>query len=320
MQIPTDISKAIYEHFYKAKRIVIISHRNPDADTIGSNLTLRAFLERHGKKVTSACVDIVNNSQFKLIPDNLYQTELNFDEIDLIVCVDAGSKSQVALGNKYPEIFSGRFPLINIDHHASNEYYGNVNLVFPNAASTTLVVYHLLKSWKALITPEMATLLLYGLYYDTGSFMHSNTTDDVYNSAAEMLNLGADFKRIVKEVFHTHSIDKLKLWGQIFNGAQVTGNKIVVSGVTAEDLNKTKTSHADISGAIDYLSMVKDNAFATILSEDGKGNIRGSLRTKENEINLSEIASLLGGGGHKKASGFTIPGKLKKEVYWTIKT
>lgn len=320
MKIQADLSRAILQLIQASKSIVIISHRNPDADTIGSNLALREVLEKYGKKVFSACVDPIDNKNFKLISDNLYQTQLDLDLIDLIICVDAGSKSQLAFPQDYPEIFSGRFSIINIDHHASNEGYGTVNLVFPDAASTTLIVHHLLKSWNEVITPKMATMLLYGLYYDTGSFMHSNTNDDVYETAADLLKLGADFNAIVKDVFKTHSIEKLKLWGKILSDVQMTPNKIVVSGVKEADLKKNNATIADVSGAIDYLSMASGNAFATILSEDGNGNIRGSLRTKDNEINLSEIAGLLGGGGHKKASGFTIAGQLKKEIHWSIKT
>ena len=164
----------------------------------------------------------------------------------------------------------------------------------------------------------MATSLLCGLYYDTGSFMHSNTTDQVYKIAGELMQLGADYKTIAKKLFRSHSLNKLKLWGELLSNLKQTDNNIIVAGLRAEDFNAHNAKLEDCSGAIDYLSMAKDNEFATLLIEDGKGNVRGSLRSRKNDHNLSEIASLLGGGGHKKASGFTIKGKLQKQTVWSI--
>lgn len=318
MEIPQALAQEALLAIKKAAHILIISHRNPDADTIGSNLALRQVFERYGKKVTSACVDKVPEGLTFLKNFDQYVQNFDLSLVDLIVCVDAGSKAQVAFSSTVPELFDGAVPLINIDHHASNEHYGTINFVYPEAASASIVVYFLLKTWQEKFTENIATCLLYGLYYDTGSFMHSNTNDEVYDTASELLKLGAKLDPIIKNLFHNQSIEQLKLWGKVLSEAQVTEKDIVVAGISQEDFKNTQTKNSDLSGAINYLSMVKNNLFAAILSEDEKGNIRGSLRTRHDHVNLSEIAGLLGGGGHKKASGFTFQGKLKKEVKWTI--
>ncbi len=319
MEIDPRQAKEALQQIQKAQKIVIISHRNPDADTIGSNLALRQVFEKYGKQVISACVDALPANLGFLKNIEKYQQNFAPHEMDLIICVDAGSPDQAAFIKQYPDLFSGKIPVINIDHHASNNHYGTLNIVFPGAASTTIIIYHLLLAWGEKISKNMATCLLYGLYYDTGSFMHSNTSDGVYTVAGKLIEAGANLEVIVKNLFHHNSIDQLRLWGKVFSEAELTNKNVVVAGVRQEDFKKTATGSTDLSGAIDYLSMVKGNLFATIISEDGKGNIRGSLRTKKNDVNLSEIAGMLGGGGHEKASGFTFEGELKKEIRWSIK-
>lgn len=321
MIISPEIAKTIWSTIQKAHKIAIISHRNPDADSIGSNLALYELLTRQGKQVTPVCVDPMP-SEVKFL-ENLekYQQEFNPLALDLLICVDAGSSKQTGFLDKYPElknIVATKLPLINIDHHASNENYGTINLVLPNAASTTMIIYELLQLWDEKITKSIATALLSGLYYDTGSFMHSNTSEEVYQVAGQLMQRGADFKTIARKLFRSHSMTKLRLWGELLNDLKQTDKNIVVAGLQEKDFKRLNATAEDISGAIDYLSMAKDNEFAAMLIEDGKGNVRGSLRSRKNDHNLSEIAALLGGGGHKKASGFTIKGKLKKETVWAV--
>lgn len=317
IQISTAKSQEILQLLRQANHIVIISHRNPDPDTIGSNLALHKILQYSKKNVVSACIDPVKSSI--IVPEYVFQTSFDPTQADLIICVDAGSISQIGFIQNFPDLLNGEIPVLNIDHHASNNLYGSHHLVFPEAASTSLVIYNLLKAWGWKISPTIATYLLYGLYYDTGSFMNSNTTAEVYDAGADLMKNGADISTIVREVFKQHSLGKLKLWGKIFEQAELTEKNIVVAGIKHEDIKKKGLESSDLSGAIDYLSMVKNNNFAIILSEDGKGNVRGSIRTKENNIDLSQIAGLFGGGGHKKASGFSISGKLDQEVRWNIK-
>lgn len=319
MEIDPTIAGEILSAWQKARRITIISHRNPDADSIGSNLAIRQLLEAMGKEVISACVDPIPGELYFLPNAATYQTSFDLNATDLIICVDAGSTAQTGFLDRQPEILQSGVPIINIDHHPSNNGYGSINLVIPDAASATLVIYNLFKLINAPITPCIASCLLCGLYFDTGSFMHSNTGEEVYRTAGELMQLGADMPTIVKNMYKNRSIKQLKTWGKILDGMKVTPNNVVVSGITCDELDACCANSADTSGVIDYLSTVKDAEFATLLVEDGKGNIRGSFRTRRNEINLSEMAGMFGGGGHKKASGFTIPGELKKETIWSIR-
>ena len=322
-----------------ANTIAIISHRSPDADTIGSNLALREIFENHDKKVISLCYDSVPSQMDFLTKEEetseqndnglsskqsdfteKFQKETDFDLCDVIICLDAASEAQTVFLEKYPELLDGQTPVINIDHHVSNSRYGMINLVIPEAASTTLIIYHLLKIWGEKINEKTATALMAGLYFDTGSFMHSNTDGNVYQAGGELLLMSAKRDVITKNLFRTSSIEKLKLLGKILSNVTQTPKGVAFSCVTQKDLQKNNLRCGDASGAIDYLNTVKNSLFAAMLVEDDKNNIRGSFRTRNDDVNLSELACFLGGGGNKKASGFQIEGRLKKEVEWKVET
>jgi phosphoesterase RecJ-like protein len=325
MEIPKETADKILKKINAAKNICVISHRNPDADTVGSNIAMRLFLGSKGKKVTSACIDnpefeydfITNEDETPGKKNPTFVQEINIKDFDLFISVDASSQEQTGFKEKYPSIFK-KTNFINIDHHATNKMFGAINLVMPNSASTTLIIFNLFKEWEAKIGSDIATCILLGLYSDTGSFMHSNAEAETFSAAAELMTLGAKQQLIIKKLYKSQSIGKLRLLGKILCEAQMTKKNIIVSAIKDEDFAETNTSQSDLTGIIDYINMAKGNKIAALLSEDGKGNVKGSLRTKSNDLNMSEIAETLGGGGHKKASGFTIKGHLRKVVHWSI--
>jgi bifunctional oligoribonuclease and PAP phosphatase NrnA len=313
-----ELLEQVKDLFEQSKKIVIISHRSPDGDTVGANLALKHGLEQWGKTVVSACID--PPPEYSLILNGSYEFVNDFElsEFDLIMAVDCGSHELIRFHETKPEIFDKKIPFINIDHHPSNDFFGTHNLVHDTAAAAVFTVYHLIKYLKINITREMATALMMGLYYDTGSFMHSNTDKNVMEMAADLLNLGADMKRIVKTMFHTTPVEQLKLWGRIMTRARVTDRHAVVSAVTQKDFEECGAKQNATNGVIDFLNSVPEGKFSVLLNEDQKGNIKGSLRTQQNDIDLSKMASLFGGGGHRKAAGFSVKGRLQQELTWKI--
>ncbi|HVN67519.1 MAG TPA: DHHA1 domain-containing protein, partial [Candidatus Sulfotelmatobacter sp.] len=265
------------------------------------------------------CVDEIDSRYLFLAGAGSFVREFKPQAFDLYLCVDCGSLSQAQFPQKYPQMIKGKKTLINIDHHPSNSRYGAINLVIEDAASTTLITFGLFKSWNVPVSPAAATCLMAGLYFDTGSFMHSNTDGDVYAAAGELLALGAKKDLIVDNLFRRHTIEKLRLLGKILNETRLTDKNVAISAVRKEDYETCRADQHDLSGAIDLLNSVKGSRFAALLSEDSDGNVRGSLRTRYEDVNLSEIAGSLGGGGHKKASGFSVKGRLKKEIRWVIR-
>ena len=294
----------------------MVSHRKPDADTLGSALAFKLYLNKEGKQVTVACIDKPSKA-FKFLPGILdFVEDFNLNDFDLIIVVDVGASYMTGYHLKYENFFKTSIPMINIDHHPSNDNFGSINLVDPAAASATVIIYRLFKEWGADIDSEMATCLLAGIYRDTGSFMHANTGEEVYEIAGDLLYRGAKMSEISKNLFRTKPIKTLKLWGKVMEQAYITDDQVVMSAVREEDYGLAGPEN--LTGVIDYLNMVPGTKFAVLLNEDRKGNVKGSFRTRQADIDLSRIAAVFGGGGHSKASGFVMPGKLEEEVRYNI--
>lgn len=290
----------------QANNIALLSHKSPDGDTVGANLALQKALRYLGKNVQSFARDPIPLGLQFMPGSDEFRPDLKEHEFDLFIAIDCGASYML----KYDHIDFSKKTLINIDHHPSNEKFGQVNLVDDKAAATVSIIYFFLEYLGVPITRDIATCLLTGLYTDTGSFRHSNTTSLVLKIASNLIAKGADFKSIVKNQFHSNRVEQLRLWGRVLSRARINEKQATVSAVTEKDFEDLGAKPEDLGGVVDYLNSVPDSKFCVLLAEDQKGNIKGSFRTQEEQIDLSQIAGLFGGGGHKKAAGFTVPGKL----------
>ncbi len=305
----------------EAHHIIIFSHRNPDGDTIGGNIALRLGLEANGKSVTSVCADMLP-SMYNIMPCcDVFQQDWDRSKVDMYMNVDGSSTTQLVFPEQDPSLIDGRVPFVSIDHHISNTLFGTLNLVVPDACSTTFILYYLFRALEWKITPLMATHLLLGLYYDTGSFMHSNTTPDVLRVASELQSLGADRQLVMNVLYRQRTPEQLKIWGMILERAQKTDEGVIVSGATSADIAQSGAKPDEISGVVDYLNSVQGAKFSVLLSQDPtKGIVKGSTRTRREDVDLSAFCKQLGGGGHKKASGFGVSGILEQEDVFRFDT
>jgi len=300
------------------QKILVISHRSPDADTLGSAIALKVILEKASKDVTMACVDKPSAS-FSFLPYvNDFIKEFNISDYDLLIIVDAGASYMTDFHLKYPDLFKTDVDIINIDHHASNDSFGTVNIVDSGAASTTLILYRLFTDWDVEFDKQIATCLLAGMYGDTGSFMHSNTSREVMDAASALIGVGASVSEISSALFSNTSISSLRLWGKVLEKAYITLDGVAMSVVRDDDYADAGAGPDNLSGVIDYLNMIPDTKFAVLVNEDHQGNVKGSFRTRNEDIDVARVAAVFGGGGHPKASGFSIPGRLQQEVRYSI--
>lgn len=301
-----------------AQRILLLSHRRPDGDTLGATCAINLALQNIGKQTVMACVD-TPTERFSFLPNiRKFVKEFDFRSFDLIIVSDAGAHYMTQYHEIYPGIFSGEIPVLNIDHHASNDFFGTVNMVDPHAASATVVIYRWFRFLNILINPGIATSLLAGIYNDTGSFMHSNTTHEVFLTAADLVKNGGKVYPISRHMFRTATISSLKLWGRVLENIKITSDNAAISVLTKKDFDECGSDSEESSGVIDLLNSVPGAKFSLLLTEDDKGQVKGSFRTQREDIDLSALAGLFGGGGHKKAAGFSIPGRIEKEVRWKI--
>jgi len=299
----------LWDELNKAEKILLIGHRKPDGDALGAMCAMKIWLDGMGKEVKLACSDKPTRKYDFLPFIDEFNTKISPESHDLVIILDCGAHYMTDFHNVYPEILSfNNFDqkpfIVNIDHHASNDNFGHLNIVDQNSASATMILYDIFKYLDVFITPDMATCLIAGIYNDTGGFMHSNTSFEVYSVSAELLKNGAKVSGIIKSLFRTNTVSTLRLWGKVLEDAKISDQNYIYSVVTENDLKKTGSSD-QISGAIDYLNMVPGVDFALLLQEE-RGHVKGSLRTRREDLDLSEIAKLYGGGGHPKAAGFSM--------------
>ena len=310
-------AKKLIDH---AEKILLISHRRPDGDTLGANIALHLYLQELGKQTTLACIDIPSE-RYSFLPDiHRFVREFNFRDYDLIIVSDAGARYMTLFHTIYPDIFAGDVPVLNIDHHASNDNFGCVNMVDPVCPSTTVLIYRWFVFLNVKISPGIATALLTGIYNDTGSLMHSNSTEEVFHQSADLVSKGAKVNTIARSMFRNDSYNTLKLWGRVLENMSITDDNVCMSVLTMKDFQDCGANPDDSGGVIDLLNAVPDTRYSVLLAEDGKGSIKGSFRTRRNDVDLSVLAATFGGGGHKKAAGFTLSGHIQKETFWKIIT
>lgn len=300
-----------------AKNIGILLSKRTDGDNVGSSCALYMVLKHLGKSCEMVMLDEMPEN-LKFVPKaHEVIHEFQPEKYDLFLVTDCGDPKLTGMLEEYAQIFDGTTPMINLDHHISNKMFGTVNIVKGSMATATMVVYKLFKYWNVHITPDVATALLVGIYTDTGSFMHSNTDTQVYEIAGKLMSLGANVRTISKHIFTTTPISTMRLWGRVLHRAKQTEKKITVSYALESDFESLHAKPDELSGVIDYLNAVPDSIFSLLLSEY-QGKVKGSLRTLRDDINLSTLAGIFGGGGHAKASGFTLSGKLDIGASWKI--
>jgi len=302
----------------KSQKILSISHKRPDGDTLGASCSLYLALQQWGKQVDMACIDEIPD-RFDFLTDmNKVIREFNFRDYDLIIVSDAGASYMTRYHEVYPDIFKGDVPVINFDHHSSNDNFGTLNIVDATCPSATVLLYRVFETWGIHITPAIATALLCGIYNDTGSLMHSNTTIEVLEMSGKLMEKGGKINTVAKKLFRTTPVSTLKLWGRVLENVHVNEEGVTVSVVTWKDFLECGAGQDEISGVVDFLNSVPGSKFTVLLNEDDKGNIKGSFRTQRDDVDVAALAGQFGGGGHKKAAGFTMPGRLHKEVHWKI--
>ena len=317
--VERDLSDAALKLFKGATTIKCVCHRNPDGDAIGSITALAQLLENNlpGTPVELYCVDPAP-PVFSFLPFvHRIRQDLAPKDGDVFVFVDSAEPKLTEYHEQLPQIFGGAWPSVCIDHHPTNTKYATVNIVVPDASSTCEILVELADAWKFAITPDVATSLLNGVYTDTGGLVHSNTSSRVYRTVSRLLKSGARQQAIVKNVFRTAKLSTLRLWGRVLEKISVTEEGGAISALTEGDFVATGAEYSELTGAIDYVNAVPGMKFSLVLAERA-GKVKGSLRTLRDDVDVSKMAANFQGGGHKKAAGFAVDGKLVPEVRWKV--
>lgn len=227
---------------------------------------------------------------------------------DSVFVVDSGDKKNIGrLYEENKEIFDNA-TVINIDHHISNDNFGDINLVDTNVSSASELVYSIITAIDPeLIDADIATYLLLGIIADTGSFQHSNTTEESLRIAADLVRRGGRQQDIIKNLYKTKKFSTLKLWGKVLSNLKADKDaRIVWATISNKALVHANAQPEDIKGVVDDLmSSAPDTDFIVLLTEIRPNTISASIRTKSKDIDGVAIAAHFGGGGHTEAAGFT---------------
>lgn len=297
----------------QARRIILVAHKNPDGDAIGSALAMHNMLRSQGKETIPICIDSIPQ-EFSFLPGAEEFKQKLEGSFDLVIGVDCASLDMVA--------FEDLNIIVNIDHHPTNNSYGSINIIEPELSSTAEILYNLFIKLGWVVDKTVATSLLTGIFTDTGSFQYPSTSPRTLEIAADLMKKGAYLPKIVQYTYQTKSLPTLRAWGKALSKVEI--NKFLemaVSAISFEDLKKINAKLEDLSGVVSIINTVPGIKVALLLTQIDESHVNGSLRSTQSAgVDVAKMAEQFGGGGHKLAAGFTVKGKLiKTENGWEIK-
>jgi bifunctional oligoribonuclease and PAP phosphatase NrnA len=315
-------AKQIYTATLEAKNILLIPHKQPDGDALGAVTAFAAWLETMQKQYAMFCATSVSDQWQYLshIEKVSEDPELwKQPDLDLIIVFDSGDLRYAGV-DQYIKKMATPPMIINIDHHKTNEQYGELNLVPKNASSTSEILYDFFSLHKIPITPQIATSMLTGIIYDTDNFTNSATTPHAIHVSSKLVNLGGNFNNIKEKMYKDMPFDAFPLWGTIFSRLKKHEPlNLVHTYLTHKDLEKHGLEDAAMSGLSNFMNNIHEGHAGMVLKETPEKTTKGSFRTTRNDVDVSAMAKHFGGGGHKKAAGFHIEKPLEEATEFIIK-
>lgn len=303
------------EKIKKGRKFLVVSHVNPEGDAVGSLLGLSLALKNIGKDVTPYLEDPIPDV-FKFLPGaDLVAHDLNGKgPFDATFAVDCGQKDR--LGKGFCEL-KAPGTVINVDHHATNDRFGDINIIVPDASAAGELVYDLCKAADLKITKDVAVNLYVAIHTDTGSFRYSSSTPGSFIKAGELVKLGADPWDISRRVYENYPAKKYKLLGMVLSTLDVinvpcgsSNCNIAKLEVTLDMLKKTGAEKDLADGFVNYARGIEGVEVGVLFRESGPDEYKISLRSK-GDIDVASIAESFGGGGHSHAAGCNVKGGLK---------
>lgn len=296
----TDFSTAVNE-LKNADKILILTHRNPDGDTLGSGFALLRALRQLGKRARLLNADPINEKYAHLY-DGL--ADDSFEE-EFIVCVDIAEKK--LLGDAFIEKYADRVDL-SIDHHGTGKLFAKKTYVEPDSASACEILFEVIKALGAKIDKGIADCIYTGCSTDTGCFKYSNVTARTHRIAAELIECGADHSRINEKMFDTKSMNSIMFERMCYESLECfAGGKVAVITVTKEMLRNSGTDKSALDAIKPITRQIEGVEIGITVKEEDGGATGVSIRTSES-YDASSICAHFGGGGHIRAGGCEMKG------------
>ena len=306
---PRDASVAdVAEELRAADRFLLTTHEGPDGDALGSLLATHHILEQLGKDSVMflAAKEFPLPVEYRFLPLTDVFHEPPVDVVDrVVVFLDCGNIDRMPVD--FLQRSEGK--VLNVDHHHDNTRFGTVNLVETGASCTAEILFELAKLLGARITPEIATALYVALVTDTGRFMYDNTGPAAHRMAAELIEAGVDVHDIYRRLYERVPIEKLRLVARAIDRIErVDDCRLAIAYISAADYAETGADDAMTEGIIDHVRALEGTEIAAMIrdkTDDGRAARKVSLRSTVGRVDVSEIARKHGGGGHRRAAGFS---------------
>jgi len=310
-----DVPAEVVARLRGARRVLAVSHENPDADTLGAALGVAAIVEHHGGRATLISTDPVPPLYaFLQGMDRFVSDPDDAGDYDLLVVCDCGALDRLGGVLQRHEALFERLPRVLVDHHASNTDGGPRDWVDPEAAATCeLVVLLAAKLGVPLdaASGAMAAALMAGIVMDTSTFAHPNSTPRTLAVSAALVAAGAPLSDISRRLYRSKPDAQLRLFGRVLDRLEVTdGGRVIHSCLTDADLAQTGTESVHSEGLIDLLAQSETAEVAILFKEAGPDTTRVSVRTKPGGVDATVLTGAFGGGGHARAAGATIQAPL----------
>ena len=297
----------IYEKIKNAEKIVIFTHESPDGDAIGSTLSVYLALKQIGKKPTMYIPE--HSRMFDFLPGaDEIKTELRDNDYDLAIALDCSDL--VRLEGK--EYFENITETIVIDHHGTNNMFGDINYVDHTAPACAQVLISILEYFNIDITKDIGTCLLTGILTDTGGFRYQGITAETFEFAADLLRKGVDIPELSTRVLQTRTKANFELSKRVTDRLELLADgKIAFSYITTKDEEEVNAEPGDHEGLVDIGRSIEGVEISIFLRQkEGEEAYKVSMRST-NYVNVSDICYLFGGGGHQRAAGCLLKNNLK---------
>ncbi|MGM0607100.1 MAG: DHH family phosphoesterase [Candidatus Muiribacteriota bacterium] len=303
-----DNFQQVVKFFRSGNSFLIIPHKRPDGDALGSALALHRIIKLLSKKCSIFIQEAIPES-FKFLLSNedlIIEDENMVKNFDIVITLDSSNVERSFLT---PKIIQNSNLIINIDHHITNESYGDINLVLPDCSSTCEIILKLSKIGYLPLTPAIADSLLTGIFTDTAFFRNQNVTDSTFDAAAELIRFGADHNQLISRLLQNKTIEELKFHAETIMQAEFSLKNevgwILIPKKLREKYKLSNYKQIWGTGVIGFLNNLSHIKASFYFIEVGPEEVVVEFRSKA-PYDVSIIAKELGGGGHALASGCTI--------------
>ncbi len=291
----------------KAERILVVTHISPDGDAIGSMIGIVNALRAQGKTVDAAVDEGLPGFLSFIEGGDTIRPQLSEGTWDVMISTDASDEERTGAVGAYGRANTNQ--VINLDHHMTNLFFGDVHLVQVDAVSATQIVWRWLKYMDMPLTKEIAVPLLTGLVTDTMGFRTSNITAGTLGIAQDLMQAGASITEVMARTLDSKPYRSFKLWSGALQSLSLD-DQIVSVNITQADMQATGVTDVSDAGLVGMLNQINEAMIAVIFMELAGGKqVKLSLRAK-NGYDVGSVAMSIGGGGHRLAAGATVNGTL----------